>query len=126
MKTLSSSKAPKAIGPYSQAVKVKDFIYTSGTLPVDPETSKVVEGGIKEQSIRVFENLKGLLEDVGSSLDNIIKTTCFLKNMEDFKAFNEVYSTYVNKDAYPSRSTVEVARLPLDVLVEVEVIALIK
>lgn len=118
-----SKKAPAAIGPYSQAIEVNGLIYTSGVVPLDPETGLVVEGDVTVQADRVFKSLKGLLEDAGSSMENVIKTTVFIKDMNDFTKINEVYAKYF-KEPYPARSCVEVARLPKDVLLETEVIAI--
>lgn len=120
---ISTDKSPAAIGPYSQAVEVNGMIYSSGMIPVIPATGQIVEGGVKEQTKQVFDNLKALLGAAGSCLDRVIKTTVFIKDMNDFGAVNEVYATYFAGD-YPARSCVEVARLPKDVLIEVEVIAL--
>ena len=122
MKTIETKNAPAAIGPYSQAIEVNGMIYTSGVIGVDPKTGIAGET-IEEQTTRVFENLKGLLEDAGSSLDQAIKTTVFIKNMDDFGKVNEIYASYFS-GAFPARSCVEVARLPKDLLIEVEVIAL--
>ena len=121
-KVIATEKSPAAIGPYSQAIEVNGMIYTSGVIGVDPKTGIAGET-IKEQTTRVFENLKGLLEDAGSSLDQAIKTTVFIKNMDDFGKVNEIYASYFS-GAFPSRSCLEVARLPKDLLIEVEVIAL--
>ncbi|MDF2801455.1 MAG: endoribonuclease [Anaerocolumna sp.] len=121
---ISTTKAPAAIGPYSQAVSINNLIYTSGVIPISPVDGTVVEGGIKEQANRVLTNLSALLESCGSSLDKVVKTTVFIKDMNDFATLNEVYATYFTKD-FPARSCVEVARLPKDVLVEIEAIALI-
>jgi 2-iminobutanoate/2-iminopropanoate deaminase len=121
---ISTTKAPAAIGPYSQAVSINNLIYTSGVIPINPVDGTVVEGGIKEQANRVLTNLSALLESSGSSLDKVVKTTVFIKDMNDFTTLNEVYATYFTKD-FPARSCVEVARLPKDVLVEIEAIALI-
>lgn len=120
---ISTDKSPAAIGPYSQAVEVNGMIYSSGMIPVIPATGQIVDGGVKEQTKQVFDNLKALLGAAGSDLDRVIKTTVFIKDMNDFGAINEVYATYFDGD-YPARSCVEVARLPKDVLIEVEVIAL--
>lgn len=119
---ITTEKSPAAIGPYSQAIEVNGMIYTSGVIGVDPKTG---EAGvtIEEQTKQVFENLKGLLEDAGSSLDQAVKTTVFIKNMDDFATVNEIYASYFT-DAFPARSCVEVARLPKDLLIEVEVIAI--
>lgn len=123
--SVSTKNAPAAIGPYSQAVLSGDLIYTSGQVPLDPQTGQLVEGGIKEQTVRVLENLQAVLADAGSDLRHVIKTTVFLKNMSDFAAMNEVYARYLAPDGVvaPARSTVEVARLPKDALVEIDVVA---
>lgn len=120
---ITSEKAPAAIGPYSQAIAANGFVYTAGVIPLDPETKTVVEGAITEQAERVLTSLKGLLEDAGTSLENVVKTTCFLTNLDDFAAFNAVYATYFDADTAPARSTVQVAKLPAGVLVEVEAVA---
>ena len=119
---LSSSRIPPAVGPYSQAVRVGNLLFCSGAIPLDPETKKIVEGGIAEQTRRVLDNLSLLLEDCGTSRDAVIKTTVFLQNMEHFAQFNALYAEYFPSDP-PARSTVQVARLPLDALIEVEAIA---
>lgn len=121
---ISTDKAPKAIGPYSQAVKVGNFLFISGQIPIDPLTGKIIEGDIREQTKRVLENIKGILESVGGSLENIVKTTVFLKNMDEFSSMNEVYSSYFSKNP-PVRSTIEVSRLPRDVSIEIEAIAVL-
>ncbi len=121
---ISTTKAPAAIGPYSQAVKIGNMIYTSGMLPLVPETMQIVEGDIAQQTRQALDNLKALLESANSSLDKVIKTTVFIKNMNDFPKINEVYSQYFNSK-YPARSCVEVARLPKDAQIEIEVIAYI-
>ena len=123
---VSTENAPAAIGPYSQAIEIGEMIYTSGQVGLDPRTGQMVEGGIREQTIRVLENLKAVLAAVRSDLQKVVKTTVYLKNMSDFAAMNEIYATYLAKDGWvaPARSTVEVARLPKDALVEIEVIAL--
>lgn len=122
---VSTKKAPAAIGPYSQAITVDNMVFTSGVVPIDPETGMVIEGDIKVQATRVFDSMKALLEAAGSSCEDVIKTTVFIKNMEDFAALNEIYATYFTGD-FPARSCVEVARLPKDVLIEMEAIALKK
>ena len=123
IKVISSEKAPKAIGPYSQAIQYGNTLFTSGQIPLDPDTGAVVEGGIKEQAERVMLNLKAVLEAAGTSFDKVIKTTCFLSDMADFAAFNEVYSKYFTGANKPARSCVAVRELPRGVLCEVEVIA---
>jgi 2-iminobutanoate/2-iminopropanoate deaminase len=123
---VSTENAPAAIGPYSQAIEIGEMIYTSGQVGLDPKTGQIVEGGVREQTVRVLENLKAILAAVRSDLQKVVKTTVYLKNMSDFAAMNEIYATYLAKDGWvaPARSTVEVARLPKDALVEIEVIAL--
>jgi 2-iminobutanoate/2-iminopropanoate deaminase len=121
---VSTDKAPAAIGPYSQAVKAGGFVFTSGVIPVDPASGMVVDGQITEQATQVLENLKAVLAAAGTSLDRAVKTTCFLANLDDFATFNGIYGSYFDADP-PSRSTVQVARLPLGVLVEVECVALL-
>ena len=122
--TVSTDKAPKAIGPYEQAIKVGEFVYTAGQIPIDPQTGNLIAGTIAEQTRQVLENLKAVLEAAGSSLDKVIKATVFLKNMADFAALNEVYGEYLGK-AKPARSTVAVADLPRGALVEIDLIAII-
>lgn len=126
MKTaVSTPKAPAAIGPYSQAVRIDNLLYTSGQVALDPATGQMISGGIAEQTERALENLKAVLEAAGSSLRAVVKTVVFLKNMNDFAAMNAVYGRYLAPEGVvaPARSTVEVARLPKDALVEIEVIA---
>ncbi len=123
-KTVTTTKAPAAIGPYSQANIFGNLVFTSGQVPLDPASGALVEGGIEAQTKQVFANLKAVLEEAGSGLDKIIKTTCFIKNMNDFATINEIYGSYFEGD-YPSRSAVEVARLPKDCLIEIEAIAYI-
>ncbi len=122
---VSTPRATAAIGPYSQAVRVGDFLYTSGQVGLDPLSGTVVEGGIEAQTTRAIENLKAVLEAAGTGLQNVVKTTVFLKNMNDFTAMNGIYGTYFAPDGVvaPARSTVEVARLPKDAMVEIEAIA---
>lgn len=122
---VSSSAAPVAIGPYSQAVRVGETVYTSGQVALDPASGAMVEGGVAEQTVRVLENLKAVLGAAGVGMEDVIKTTVFLKNIGDFSAMNEVYARYLAPEGVtaPARSTVEVARLPKDALVEIEVIA---
>ena len=123
-----SKNAPAPIGPYSQAIKLTmdsgKILYTSGQVAIDPKTGNFISGGIKEQTRQVIENLKALLNEAGTELNKVIKTTVFLKDMNDFTVMNEIYSEYFG-DSKPARSTVEVARLPKDALVEIEVIAVI-
>jgi 2-iminobutanoate/2-iminopropanoate deaminase len=123
-KPVATTKAPAAIGPYAQANIFGNLVFTSGQIPLVAETGEVVEGGVVEQTHQVFANLKAVLEEAGSGLDKVIKTTCFLNDMNDFAAINQVYGSYFEGD-FPSRSAVEVARLPKDVLIEIEVIAYI-
>ncbi len=124
MKTIiSTPKAPAAIGPYSQAVAVGDMIYTSGMIPIIPETGELETGDIKAQARQAISNLIALLEAAGSGAEAVVKTTVFIKDMNDFAAVNEVYAGFF-KENCPSRSCVEVARLPKDVLIEIEAIAL--
>ncbi len=117
---IATSKAPEAIGPYSQAVKVGDLLFTAGQIPLDPDGSWA-GGDITEQTTRVMENLKGILDEVGVGFDRVVKTTCFLTTMDDFAAFNEVYGRYMS-EGLPARSTVAVAGLPKGALVEVEAV----
>lgn len=119
---INTNKAPGAIGPYSQAIKVGNMVYTSGQLPVDPATGEIISSNIKIQTEQVFKNLKAVLNEAGVDFSNVVKVTVFIKDMNDFAKINEVYSTYFNKP-YPARSCVEVARLPKDVGVEVEAVA---
>ncbi|HCH3375386.1 TPA: RidA family protein [Vibrio parahaemolyticus] len=118
-----TDNAPAAIGPYVQGTVFQDLVFTSGQLPLDPKTMVFVEGGITEQSRMSLANLKAVLEEAGASMETVVKTTCFLSNMEDFAAFNEVYTEVFGTENAPSRSCVEAARLPKDALVEVEAIA---
>ena len=120
---VSTDGAPKAIGPYSQAIRAAGFIFTSGQVAIDPATQQVIAGDVAAQTDRVLKNLAAVLAAAGSSLHKVVRTTVFLKNMGDFAAMNEVYGRYFTQ-APPARSTVEVARLPKDVLVEIDVIAL--
>jgi 2-iminobutanoate/2-iminopropanoate deaminase len=124
VKKVETNKAPQAIGPYSQGIVVNNMFYSSGQIPLTPE-GEMVQGDIKAQTHQVFQNLKAVLEAAGASLDTVVKTTVFLKNMDDFAAMNEVYSQYFPNHK-PARSCVEVARLPKDALVEIEVVALVQ
>jgi len=119
---IATDEAPKAIGPYSQAIKANGFVFVSGQIPLDPATQQLVDGDVAAQTERVLENLSGILKAAGSSLERVVKAGVFLKNMSDFAAINEVYGRYFTQNA-PARATVEVARLPKDVLVEIDVIA---
>jgi 2-iminobutanoate/2-iminopropanoate deaminase len=121
-KTIATGAAPKAIGPYSQAVVYNGIAYLSGQIPLDPATGQVVEGDIATQTARVLDNLKAVLEASGSSLDAVLKTTVFLADMNDFPKMNEVYARYFTENP-PARATVEVRRLPRDVKVEIEAVA---
>lgn len=120
---IATEKGPKAIGPYSQAVKANGFIFTAGQVAFDPATGQLIEGDVARQTARVFENLKAIVEAAGSSLDRAVKATVFLKDMNDFAAMNEVYARYFPANP-PARSTVEAARLPRDVRVEIDLIVL--
>ncbi|MCI9078153.1 MAG: RidA family protein [Lachnospiraceae bacterium] len=119
---IKTDKAPAAIGPYSQAVEVNGMVYTSGVIPVDPATGEITGSTAADQAEQVFSNLKSLIEASGTTMENIIKTVVFLKDMEDFAGVNGVYAKYFPQP-YPARSCVEVARLPKDVMLEVEAIA---
>lgn len=120
---ISTDQAPKAIGPYSQAIRAAGMIFTSGQIALDPATQQVIAGDVGAQTDRVLKNLAAVLQASGSSLDKVLRCTVFLKNIGDFAAMNEVYARYFTQ-APPARSTVEVARLPKDVLVEIDMIAL--
>ena len=121
---VKTSNAPAALGPYSQAIKVGEFVYTSGQVALDPATGELVGGGIAEQTERVLKNVAAVLEAAGSSLDQVVKTLVFLADMNDFAAMNEVYGKFFT-DAPPARSTVQAARLPKDARIEIEAVALI-
>jgi len=120
---IASKDAPQAIGPYSQAIRAAGWVFTSGQIAIDPTTQQVVPGDVTPQTDRVFKNIVAILQAAGTSLDKVVRTTVFLKNMSDFAAMNEVYGRYFAANP-PARSTVEVARLPKDVLEEIDVIAL--
>jgi 2-iminobutanoate/2-iminopropanoate deaminase len=122
---ISTKQAPAAIGPYSQAIRLGDVLYTSGQVALDPATGALVAGGIQEQTTRVLDNLTAVLGEAGVEMSQVVKTTVFLKDMNDFAAMNEIYARYFAPEGVvpPARSTVEVARLPKDSLVEIEVIA---
>ncbi len=124
IETVATDRGPKAIGPYSQAVRANGFVFLSGQIPLDPKTQQVVEGDVAAQTDRVLQNLKGVVEAAGSSLQHVVKTTVFLADMNDFAAMNEVYGRYFTAHP-PARSTVQVSRLPKDVRVEIDLIALL-
>jgi 2-iminobutanoate/2-iminopropanoate deaminase len=119
---VATEAAPQAIGPYSQAIQIGDFVFTSGQIPIDPQTGVFVEGGIAEQTEQVLRNLTEVLRAAGTGLEAVVKTTVFLADMDDFAAMNEVYGRYFSKEP-PARSTVQAARLPRDARVEIDVIA---
>ncbi len=119
---VATQQAPQAIGPYSQAIKANGFVFTAGQIPLDPATSKQVEGDIKAQTERVMRNLAAILAEAGASFDTVVKTTCYLANLDDFAAFNEVYARFFSAP-YPARSTVQVAALPRGAKVEIDVVA---
>ena len=121
--TVQTDNAPKAIGPYAQAIKANGFLYTAGQIPIDPKTGNIVEGDIRAQTRQVLENLKAVLQAGGSSLDRVVKATVFLKHMADFATMNEVYAQYLD-GAKPARSTVAVAELPRGALIEIDLVAL--
>jgi|SRR5579884_2315874 len=122
-----TSKAPQAIGPYSQAIKAGGLLFASGQIPIDPATGEVITGDAGAQTERVLQNVSAILEAAGTSFSKVVKSTVFLKNMSDFAAMNQIYGKYVTASGAvaPARSTIEVARLPKDVLVEIEVVALL-
>ncbi len=118
---INPKNAPEPIGPYSKAVKCKGFIFVGGQLPVNPKTEKLVEGGIKEQTEQSIKNVKTILEAGGSSLEKVVKTTVYLKDLNDFNEMNETYRQFFKKD-FPARATIQVARLPKDALIEIEAV----
>ncbi|NTV29404.1 MAG: RidA family protein [Candidatus Omnitrophica bacterium] len=122
MKIVRTDKAPAAVGPYSQAVITGSLVFCAGQIPLDPATGNVVSGGIEEQTRRVCENIKGVLAGAGTSLNKVVKASVFLKDMNDFAGMNKVYNEYFTSD-FPARSTLQVARIPKDCLVEIEVVA---
>ena len=122
MKAISTQKAPAAIGPYSQAIKVGDLVYTSGQIPIDPATGSFVVGGIKEQTRQSLTNVQAILEEVGLTMSNVVKTTVFMADMADFANMNAVYAEFFS-EPYPARSAVAVKTLPKGALVEIEVVA---
>jgi 2-iminobutanoate/2-iminopropanoate deaminase len=119
---IKTDKAPAALGPYSQAIVSDGLVFCSGQGPIDPATNTLVEGGIEAQADRTMQNIEALLAELGLDLSDVVKSTCYLADMDDFKAFNEVYAAFM-PEPYPARTTIGAARLPLDILVEVEVIA---
>lgn len=123
MRTIATSDGPKAIGPYSQAIKANGFIFVSGQIPLDPATQRLVEGNTAQQTERVLQNISGILKGAGSSMEKVVRCVVFLKSMNDFAAMNEVYAGFFRKNP-PARSTVEVSRLPKDCLIEIEATAL--
>jgi 2-iminobutanoate/2-iminopropanoate deaminase len=124
MKTrIQTDHAPAALGPYSQAIVTGNMVYTAGQTPVDPATGKLIDGTIEEQTHRVLQNIKSVLDTAGSSLAKVVKTTVFLTSMSDFAAMNGIYAQYFNTDAPPARSTIQVAGLPLGAMIEIETVA---
>jgi len=121
---VATKKAPAAVGPYAQANVVGDFIFTSGQIPLVPETGELAAGGIEEQTKQVCANIKAVLEEAGSGLDKIVKTTCFMTNLADFGVMNEIYATYFPSGVYPSRSAFQVGALPKGAMIEIETIAM--
>lgn len=122
---VSTENAPSAIGPYSQAIKTGNLVFVSGQIPIDPQTNEFVSNDVTEQTVQVLKNLKAVLEAAGSSLSNVVKTTVFLADMNDFGAMNEIYAEYFG-DNKPARATVQAARLPRDARVEIEAIGLVE
>ena len=122
-KIIHSEKAPSPIGPYSQAVKSGHLLYTSGQIPIDPRTGVFVEGGIREQTIQVLENLKAVVESAGSNFNEVINTTVFLADLADFPTVNSIYAEYFGEENAPARSTVQVAGLPMGARIEIELVA---
>lgn len=125
-KIIHTDNAPKAVGPYSQANGLGNLVFTSGQIPLDPATMQVVEGDVKAQARQTLLNLKAVLEEAGAGFDSVLKTTCFLDDIKDFAAFNEVYAEFFGSENTPARSCFEVGKLPMGVLVEVEAIAYVK
>ncbi|MGR3292400.1 MAG: RidA family protein [Candidatus Scalindua sp.] len=119
---ISTNKAPQAIGPYSQAVRFNNLLFISGQIPIEPKSGEIVKGNIKEQTKQILENLNGILTAGGSSLNNVLRTTIFLTNLEDYTDVNEMYAQFFDK-SMPARSTVQVSRLPMDVQIEIDAIA---
>lgn len=124
VQTISTDKAPKAIGPYSQAIAANGFLFVSGQIPIDPASGQLLQGSISEQTARVMANLKAILEQAGTTLSTVVKTTVYLKDMSDFEEMNQVYGEFFSSHR-PARATVQVARLPKDVSIEVDAIAVV-
>jgi 2-iminobutanoate/2-iminopropanoate deaminase len=124
-KIIFTAKAPAPIGPYSQAVLSGNTLYTSGQIPLDPITGEIVVGGIEEETTQVMENLKAVLEAAGMGFENVVKTSIFIMNMDDFASVNNIYSRYINGETAPARETVQVAQLPKNVNVEISMIAVL-
>ena len=125
MKNVTTNLAPQAIGPYVQGKIVNGFLFASGQIPLDPNTGEMVGTTIEEQTVQVFKNIQGLLKSCDLTMDDVVKTTCFLKDINDFAAFNTIYATYFN-DSFPARSALQVSALPKDAMVEIEIIAVVK
>ena len=125
LKRIETADAPAAIGPYSQAIVANGFVYTAGQIPLDPKSMQIVEGDVATQTHRVMHNLRAILESAGASMESVVKTTVFLQDMNDFTAMNEIYAEHFG-DHKPARSTVQAARLPRDVKVEIEAIAVLR
>lgn len=123
-KIILTKNAPGAIGPYSQGIEVNGFIYTSGQIGLIPESGEFAGDDVESQAIQAFKNLEAILAEAGSNMDSVVKTTCFLKDMQDFATVNEIYNQFFSEGNYPARSAVEVASLPKDALVEIEAIAI--
>jgi 2-iminobutanoate/2-iminopropanoate deaminase len=124
-KVIQTDKAPKALGPYSQAIQAGNLLFLSGQIPIDPATGELVEGDIADKTRRVMENIKAVLESQGLNMEDVVKSTVFLKNINDFGRFNEIYATYF-RSAPPARSTVEVSRMAKDADIEIEMIAMVR
>lgn len=122
-KAITTSKAPSAVGPYSQAVLIGNLLYVSGQIPLIPETGLMIEGGIEEQAHQVFKNLQAVLEEAGMSFENVVKTTVLLDDMNNFNTVNEIYASYMAVDILPARAAYEVSRLPKDAKIEIELVA---
>ena len=125
MQHINTPNAPKAIGPYSQAVIVNNLVYTSGQIAIDPDNNELIEGDVAAETHQVMKNLAAILGEAGTSFDRVVKTTIFLKDMNDFGTVNEIYGSYLKEGLYPARETVEVAKLPKNVNIEISMIALV-